>query len=197
MDIFDNGTQGAQGIVNHNEGDPPAGAGTDPRLTGTGHDSPRMVPESDLIAVKQGYESRLATTEAELRTSRTEAARLQASVTTLTESARQHATTAQELDKARADLTEAQKATGTITGRLVDLRREQIKVLAPKLTDEALQKWATVEQLDLALEAIKSSGGPASGSSQYTTGGGGDASPPMSGKAKVRVGLEAGELALS
>ena len=196
MDIFDNGTQGAQAVVNRND-DPPGGAGTDPKLTGTGHDSPRMVPESDLIAVKQRYESRLETTEAELRTSRTETARLQASVTTLTESANKHATTAQELDKARADLTEAQKATGTITGRLVDLRREQIKILAPKLTDEALQKWATVEQLDLALEAIKSSGGPAPGSGQYTTGGGSDTTPPASGRAKIRAGLEAGELSLN
>lgn len=173
---------------------------------------PVMVPESDLIALKEshgkeieglktGHVNELATAgeehgkkystlESKSRTSDEELTRLRAANTQLEESGKTHASTVEERDKLKTENTAAKAAQKEAEDGLKQNVIDQLTA-GYGIPDSAL-KDKSVGELKSTLEILRQSRSP--NSRDYTTGGGSDGEPPKTGRDKIKAGIEAGDI---
>ncbi len=174
---------------------------------------PKMVPESDLIALKEGHKTALddlgkthageitklgeehtSTVEGlntQVRTGTEDASRLRATVTELEEKVTNSNATGEEikavkvqLETAQASLKEAQETLAT------DLRSRLTGEF--QIKGEALE-GKTVSELTVIRDALSASRGP-NAKDYVGSGGGGGGGEKTTGREKIHEGLEAGEL---
>jgi len=175
-------------------------------------DEPKMVPETDLIALKEshgktieelkaghvtelataGTESgdKLKTSESKAKTSEEEATRLRATVSQLEESGKTHASTVEERDGLKVEAETNKKALKEATDGLKQNYMDQLTA-GYGIPDSAL-KDKSVTELKSTLEILKVSRSP--NSRDFTTGGGSGGEPPKTGREKISAGLEGGDL---
>lgn len=175
-------------------------------------DDPKMVPETDLIAVKEGHAKeveelkaghvtelatagtesgeKLKASESKAKTSEEEATRLRATVSQLEESGKTHASTVEERDGLKTEVETGKKALKEATD---GLRQNYIDQLTAGygIPDSAL-KDKSVTELRSTLDILKVSRSP--NSRDYTAGGGTGDSKPQTGREKIAAGLEGGEI---
>lgn len=174
---------------------------------------PKMVPESDLIALKESqtkalgdlktehtsaitslgeeHTSKVTGLETQIKTSSEDLQRTRATVTDLEEKGKTHETTTGELATAKKDLKSSQDALKAAQETLAtDLRATLIGQY--KIAEKALE-GKTVTELTTIKDALAGSSGPKS--KDYTAGGGGGGTgDKTTGKQKIQQGLEAGNL---
>jgi chromosome segregation ATPase len=175
-------------------------------------DDPKMVPESDLIALKEshataikdletGHTSATETAtaehdekskvlESEVKTARGELDRLRADNSRLEEAGKTHASTTEERNGLKEEIEAGKK---TLKEAEDGLRSN----LADQLTagygiPESALKDKTAAELGQIFDVLKKAKSP--NSNQYTTGGGSGGEPPKSGRDKIKAGLEGDEL---
>ncbi len=176
---------------------------------------PKMVPESDLIALKESNKTALeelktghaseitelgnthtSTIEGlntQIRTGSEDGSRLRATITELEEKVSNGSATGDELTKVKGELKTAsaslKEAQETLAG---DIRTRLIGDF--QINEKALE-GKTVSELTVIKDALAASGKPKSGSyvGSGGSGGGGD-DKKTTGADKVREGLEAGDL---
>ncbi len=176
-------------------------------------DEPKMVPESDLVALKESHKSELekvgtehasaidilkgehstasAGVQSQLNTATTELSRVRAAAAQLEEAGKNHATTVEEMTGLKAELKTAQDnlkgANENLAVNLRDGLKEEYGI-----QDGALE-GKTVAELTVISDALKTTRGP--DSKKYTSGGGsGGGSTQQTGREKIAAGLEGGEL---
>lgn len=174
---------------------------------------PKMVPESDLIALKESHKTALAdlgTThtgeisklgeehtstleglQGQVKVGTDELVRVRATIKDLEEKGSTHTATSEELKAAKDELKTSKASLKTLQETVAtDMRTGLIEGYGVK--EEAL-KDKSVAELTVIKEALSSTGGTKS--KQYTSaGGGGGGGEKTSGREKVKAGLEAGDL---
>ena len=175
-------------------------------------EDPKMVPESDLIALKESHSTEIETLktghatelstagtehgekskalESEVKTARDELTRLRADNSRLEEAGKTHASTVEERDGLKTEI-EAGKKT------LKDAEENLRVNLADSLTSgygipESAIKGKTSGELRQVLDVLKTARKPSS--NDYIAGGGSGGDPPSTGREKIRSGLEGGDL---
>ncbi len=174
---------------------------------------PVMVPESDLIALKEsnakateeltkshataleaagaGHVEKVKASESKARTAEEETTRLRATVTTLEEASKSHASTATERDELKGKVTEAEKSLKTAEEGLRGQYADQLT--AGYGIPESALKDKTVADQKTILDTLKQTRSP--NSHDYTAGGGSGSEPPKTtGREKITAGLEGDEL---
>jgi len=147
---------------------------------------PRMVPESDLIAVKKGLLKELdeakaghTTTITQINTQLSEVRQQllqeQAAKEQL-ETQLKSSISNEDMGKVIADKDAALKRSGELESRLLDLKRNSMAATYKVPTDTLKDK--TSEQLDLMEIALKAVGGGQSSTKSFDLGGGGGAALP-------------------
>ena len=176
-------------------------------------DDPKMVPESDLIAVKEGHTKEietLATTHSseletvkgehgsavdvlnsKIVTANEELSRLRATNTQLKEVGEGHTSTVEELTEAKSQLKEAQTASKSALDSLSSTYRDQLMAEPFGIPEKALE-GKTIDQLQTIREALLAT--RSANSKNYTIGGGGDDTKKMKPREMIAEGLKAGEL---
>lgn len=174
---------------------------------------PVMIPESDLIAVKESHTKELGelavthksdietmkgehgTAIEELSSKATtaneELSRLRAANTQLEEAGRNHASSTEELGKLKGELKEAQKSSKGAQDSLVATYRDQLMAEPFSIPEKALE-GKSIDQLQTIREALLATRSP--NSSNYTAGGGGGDTQKVKPRDMIKKGLEAGEL---
>lgn len=139
--------------------------------TAENQSQPRMVPESDLLAVKagkEGLERKLSEAETKLSTLQNQSFVAEARAKALEERLAQMEPTAKELEALKPQLSAAQKRSEELQSRALEYRKRvlagQYGVAVDSLKDR------TMEQLDAVEEALKLVG--ARGGGGYAAGGG-------------------------
>jgi alanyl-tRNA synthetase len=176
-------------------------------------DEPKMVPESDLIALKESHAreteelttkhataleaagaehvEKVKTSESKAKTAEEELTRLRATVTTFEEASKNHASTAQERDELKGKVTIAEKALKEAEDGLRGQYADQLT--AGYSIPESALKDKTVAELKTILDTLKQTRSP--NSRDYTAGGGSGGDPPKTtGREKIAAGLDGGEL---
>ena len=193
--------QGADpGAASSNEPAPPAPAtppSTEPKFEvkeGSYFvDGKKMVRESDLIAAKQGLESKLETQQTahnqaidavrlELSSEQQRVASLTAELSQAKEAQGQGATTNEEVAGIKQQLTEAQTrvdALSTEAGKALEYRKALLKTQYPGVTDEQLadKDMKALDSFEEALKALAS--GRGGGPGPYAIGGAGAGAAQM------------------
>lgn len=172
----------------------------------------KMVPEKDLIALKESHGKALdslrtdhaveitkltgehtSTAEglqSQIKTGSEDASRLRATIAELEEKGTNHTSTAEELKGAKGELKTAQGSLRTLQDTVAgDLRT--LLTGEFKIPEEAL-KEKTLSELTVIKDALAATRKPES--KQYTAGGGSGGDPATTGRSKVKQGLEAGDL---
>lgn len=173
---------------------------------------PKMVPESDLIALKESHTRVLGdlrtehageitkltgehTSTAEglqsqLKTGTEELSRQRATIAELEEKGTNHTSTAEELKGAKGELKTAKDSLKALQDNVSgDLRTRltgEFKIPETALEGKSLAELTTIS------DALSATRKPES--SQYTAGGGSGGEPAKTGREKVKQGLEAGDL---
>ena len=172
----------------------------------------KMVPEKDLIALKEGQVKVLADLRTEyageitklagehtstseglqsqIKTGTEEASRLRATVAELEEKGTNHTSTAEELKGAKGELKTAKDSLKALQGNVSDGLRTRLTGEF-KIPETALE-GKTLDQLEVIMEALAATRSPQS--SQYTAGGGSGGEPAKTGRDKIKQGLAAGDL---
>ncbi len=176
-------------------------------------DDPKMVPESDLIALKEshtkeveelktGHATELETAgtehgtksaalESKAKTAEGELTRLRADNSRLEEAGKTHASTAEERDGLKTEI-EASKKTLKAAEENLRLNLADQLTAGYRIPESAL-KDKTSDELGGILDVLKKAKSP--NSNDYTPGGGsGGTSPKQTGREKIGAGLEADEL---
>lgn len=176
-------------------------------------EDPKQVPESDLIALKEGHAKEIgeltstheATVEtikgehgtavdelnSKATTANEELSRLRAANTQLEEATKNHASTAGDMEKLKGELRGAQKASKDALEGLAATYSEQLQA-EPFSIPEAALKDKSVDQLRDLREILLATRSP--NSKDYTAGGGGGETRKMKPREMIAKGLEAGEL---
>lgn len=173
---------------------------------------PKMVPESDLIALKtsQGkvledlrtehageitkltgeHTSTAEGLQSQVKTGAEELSRVRATIAELEEKGTNHTSTAEELKGAKVELKTAKDSLkalqGTVSGDLQTRLTGEFKI-----PEKALE-GKTLDQLTTIMDALAATRSP--NSKQYTAGGGSGGEPAKTGRERVKQGLEAGDL---
>lgn len=164
-------------------------------------DGKKVVHESDLIAAKKSSEAAIEKaqtahneaidrTKLELSDMQTQLAAANARVKELEDASGASAVSAAEAAKQKEALDKANEAVQSSTTKVLELRKEKIRLQYPQVTDEQL-KDKTSEQLDALEEALKAVAGSASkGPGPYASGGGaGGSAGPMSDMDRAKAVL--------
>ena len=166
-------------------------------------DKPKMVPESDLLAVKNSLGEKLTKAEQAAATAIADAEaakaslseaqqskyQLEARVTELETQVKDGTSSKEELERVKGDLTNANKSVEGLTTKVLESRRREL-VATFSLNPEVV-KDKTLEQLDSFEEALKAVAA-AKGIGNFAVGGvtgGGQA--PTTGRQKMQAGFEA------
>ncbi len=175
----------------------------------------KMVPESDLIALKEGQTKALGdlrtehageitklteghTSDAEglksqVKTGQDELTRVRATVAELEEKGTNHTSTADDLKGTKVELKTARDSLKSLQDTVSKGLQERL-IGEFKIPDKALE-GKTLDQLTTIMDALAATRSP--NSSQYTAGGGSGGEPAKTGREKIKQGLEAGDLKAS
>lgn len=157
----------------------------------------KMIPERDLIAVKEGAKKELKDVrtahKAELDSASTNLSETQqkllqaeASVEKLEETAKQSSGSAEELEKVKTELVTAQKRSEELGTKALEYRRSIIVATYSIPADTIKDKTAEeLDQFESALKAVSA----AKGVGNYAVGGGGGASAPESPMERAKRAL--------
>ncbi len=173
---------------------------------------PKMVPESDLIALKESHSAALAKAtethesaletlktehtgfsgglQSQIRTAQEELSRLRAANAQLEDAQTNHSSTAEELTGLKVELETAKKGLRAATETLETNIRGQLTGEF-NIPEKALE-GKNVEQLSVIREALLAVRSP--DSRKFTAGGGTGGEPPRSPRQKIQAGLEGGDL---
>lgn len=154
----------------------------------------KMIPERDLIAVKEGAKKELkdlkTAHKAELDSANTGLSEIQqkllqaeASVEKLGEAATQSSGSAEELEKVKTELVTAQKRSEELGNKALEYRRSIVVATYGIPADTIKDK--TTEELDQFESALKAVSA-AKGVGNYAVGGGGGASAPESPQERAK-----------
>ncbi len=176
-------------------------------------DDPKMVPEKDLIAVKESHtkeiETLTTTHTSELETAKgehgsavdvlnskivtasEELSRLRATNTQLEEVGKNHTSTVEELTEAKSQLKEAQAASKGALDSLASTYRVQL-MAEPFGIPEAALEGKTIDQLQTIRDALLAT--RSVNSKNYTIGGGGGDTKKIKPREMIAEGIKAGEL---
>ena len=166
---------------------------------------PKMVPETDLLAVKGQVETAKAqVTELEAKIvgltgqvaeHQTAAARLQAEVNTLNPLKDSVATAEAKVAEERTKAEAASESLKELNSQLLDLQKERLtrvhNIPAERLEGKTL---AELQSISSTLELV-SPGGQGDGRRNFDGGGPGGNTAPKGGYNKIRSGLDSGDLA--
>ena len=162
--------------------------------TSTSNDSRKMVPESDLIAMKKGLEGEVATLKQQMEEAKKTADTHYQTI--LSERASREAAerkvqeiqpTASQLESTRAELATAKTSSEQLSKQLLDLHRNRLEEVykVPKTSLEG----KTTRELEIMEEALKLTG--ARGATGIITGGNSSSTVQKSAREKIQSGLAA------
>jgi hypothetical protein len=161
--------------------------------------TPKLVPESDLLAVKERsskLEEKVKSLETDLSTSQTSASLWQnkiqdaeAQLATLKQQADSAKTVQQELDALKTKSEGDSKSLETSTKRTLDLTRDLISARYPDL-DQAKYKDMSQSELDSLLKALEIVNPAQNGTRRFDGGNGSGAGAPRTGLEVAHMELE-------